>query len=463
MYYQSGDFKGPVYTQRVTELPPFKKSRDWGRLITVENDSSYIGGIDGWHTFVPKDIEIYANNLQTGFNENEINAKHIPIMIPPNLEPTTVNDVLQELVINQQRIKEGKFFDEGVINYVNLNLDPTKNGMTARHILYSDLLNVFNNEPYNCTIEDVLDYLLQLKATQIPLGTSLAFRDQYSIPDGMMMSEVINFILKIADQNLQASNVKCSYYEPAPYGKTDHCIESDVQTALHSIYNTLYHHRIVDHLDVQHDWGRCGQYLGTCGINNDETDCNCANDVHLPLKFKYIKAHEIQTTVSNYMLLHGGQPEMNLQQLLFSMIDTFCSMWPVGSIFLTMNEKNPQDLLGYGCWVRLEGRFLLGWSQDKYGDVETLGGEETHVLTKKEMPSHTHNVTQYPSGAHEHVYNNGNGCGGGFHHGMSAEFSFRTPISGKHVHDIRIEPTGGDQPHNNMPPYIIVYMWKRVK
>ena len=117
--------------------------------------------------------------------------------------------------------------------------------------------------------------------------------------------------------------------------------------------------------------------------------------------------------------------------------------YPVGSIYLSVSSNSPAALFG-GTWEQIMDRFLLG-----AGNSYTLGatgGEATHVLTVAEMPSHNHliymgNGSYNPSGiwGARDVYN------------LSSAAS--ASITGD---------AGGYQPHNNMPPYLVVYIWKRV-
>ena len=75
----------------------------------------------------------------------------------------------------------------------------------------------------------------------------------------------------------------------------------------------------------------------------------------------------------------------------------------------------------------LRSRFVLG-AGGSYS-VGATGGEATHKLTISEMPSHTHSYTYWA------------GNGGGNGHTYGSAYTRNT------------SSTGGDQPHNNMPPY----------
>lgn len=115
------------------------------------------------------------------------------------------------------------------------------------------------------------------------------------------------------------------------------------------------------------------------------------------------------------------------------------TIYPVGSIYISTAAADPSTLFSGTQWEAIQGRFLLAASTSH--PAGQMDGEETHTLTINEMPSHTHQITFANSA-------------------LAAGSARRTPQT--HDQD-RMEtmPTGGGQPHNNMPPYLAVYMWKR--
>lgn len=120
-------------------------------------------------------------------------------------------------------------------------------------------------------------------------------------------------------------------------------------------------------------------------------------------------------------------------------------VYPVGSIYMSIIANDPARLFG-GTWERLKDRFLLG-AGDTYEPGET-GGEAEHTLTVEEMPSHTHKLGDIGSETSWGI-NYGNYVGTGTGYGLESNAAFVT------------KSTGGSQPHNNMPPYLTVYMWVR--
>ena len=118
-------------------------------------------------------------------------------------------------------------------------------------------------------------------------------------------------------------------------------------------------------------------------------------------------------------------------------------IYPVGSIYLSVNATNPSVLFG-GTWEQVKGKFLVGVdsSDTDFNTSEKTGGEKTHKLTVDEMPSHNHpGIFKYTNqtGYYARLYLGSDGTA--------------LDNEGK---------TGGDKPHNNLPPYMAVYMWKRI-
>lgn len=138
-------------------------------------------------------------------------------------------------------------------------------------------------------------------------------------------------------------------------------------------------------------------------------------------------------------------------------------VYPVGSIYMSMNNTNPELLFG-GTWEQIKDKFLLG-AGDSY-DGGTTGGESTHKLTIDEMPSHTHiqnphshstrykgfSMTPSQSTSYYHVLRRNDESDS--YDGTDEDGAISTTAINKE--------TGGGEAHNNMPPYLAVYVWKRV-
>lgn len=120
-------------------------------------------------------------------------------------------------------------------------------------------------------------------------------------------------------------------------------------------------------------------------------------------------------------------------------------VYPVGSIYISVNNVSPQVFWG-GVWTALGGQFLLG-ANTTY-PAGTTGGEATHTLTTSEIPSHTHNIKFGGGDAEQTIVA-----------GRSYVQSTRWWWSD--ASDAIVQSSGGGSAHNNMPPYLSVYMWKR--
>lgn len=117
-------------------------------------------------------------------------------------------------------------------------------------------------------------------------------------------------------------------------------------------------------------------------------------------------------------------------------------VYPVGSYYWSSNSTSPSTLFG-GTWTQVKDRFVLA-AGDSYS-VNATGGEKTHTLTVNEMPGHSHEVwMEFRGGAEGLAFNSWIVRGGGG--------TLSTVVS---------DSRGGGQAHNNMPPYIVAFCWRR--
>ena len=156
-------------------------------------------------------------------------------------------------------------------------------------------------------------------------------------------------------------------------------------------------------------------------------------------------------------------------------------IYPVGSIYLSVNSASPASLFG-GTWEPVSGQFLLA-SGNGY-TVGDTGGEAAHTLTNTEMPSHQHSGTTDSGGSHSHSYGSGKyvhlttdgDTGADTYSGNISGSGYKLPRSkdsenyshgsstasgGSHMHSFTTGYAGGGAAHNNMPPYLVVNVWKR--
>lgn len=116
--------------------------------------------------------------------------------------------------------------------------------------------------------------------------------------------------------------------------------------------------------------------------------------------------------------------------------------YPVGAIYLSVTEVDPSSLFG-GTWERICGRFLLG--ADSTYAAGSTGGEAAHTLTVDEMPRHNHEIDNLNASGNATPY-------------MTVQAQDKKGYGG----NVQTMYSGGGKAHNNMPPYMAVYMWQRV-
>ena len=125
------------------------------------------------------------------------------------------------------------------------------------------------------------------------------------------------------------------------------------------------------------------------------------------------------------------------------------ALYPVGSIYINASvATNPATLLGFGTWVAFgSGRTMVGLDagQTEFNTLEETGGAKTHTLTTSEIPSHTHGLSQLKN--HTNVFQ---------------KPGFYDRALGGGSQGYTTDSTGGGSAHNNLQPYIVVYMWKRI-
>lgn len=169
---------------------------------------------------------------------------------------------------------------------------------------------------------------------------------------------------------------------------------------------------------------------------------------------------EIDLVIDGEMSDTSNNPVSNkvIKKYVDNMVDL---IYPVGSIYMSANDTSPSILFG-GEWERIKDRFLLA-AGDTYS-AGSIGGEAAHKLTVAEMPSHEGHLYQNVTDIEAGPPPIGNLAGLLNKSIMTAQPSGGRGwnlVAGNEVVPAGVS-RGGDQPHNNMPPYLAVYMWKRI-
>jgi hypothetical protein len=144
--------------------------------------------------------------------------------------------------------------------------------------------------------------------------------------------------------------------------------------------------------------------------------------------------------------------------------------FPVGSIYISVNNVNPTNYFG-GTWERITDRFLIGAGSSYSGGA--TGGSTTVTLEQKHIPWHTHTYsgTTSSNGSHSHTSGSREMTKGGTSTytgvrpaGYTSDKTLTAVDSnGAHTHTYSgtTSGTGSGNAHDNMPPYLAVYIWKK--
>lgn len=154
----------------------------------------------------------------------------------------------------------------------------------------------------------------------------------------------------------------------------------------------------------------------------------------------------------------------------FKVYDVGLQSLPIGSIYQSTVATSPENLFG-GTWEAMPaGRVLLAQGIASWGtyNAGSMGGEASHILSVGEMPIHNHSAWTDAQGDHTHSYIYARGgnisCPPPFGGSTANVGSYQpTSTNGNHGHGVGIGNTGSSQAHNNMQPYVSVYIWKRIE
>lgn len=134
--------------------------------------------------------------------------------------------------------------------------------------------------------------------------------------------------------------------------------------------------------------------------------------------------------------------------------------FPVGGVYISIASTDPSSIWAGTTWEQFaKGRTLVGLnsSDSNFNTVGQTGGEKTHTLTTNELPAHGHGM------AHTHSYTGPNT--GSWKVGTGKAHTWCTSAGGKTsggASKTTTDNAGDGAAHNNLQPYIVVYMWKRV-
>ncbi|EAX81226.1 hypothetical protein TVAG_208120, partial [Trichomonas vaginalis G3] len=185
-------------------------------------------------------------------------------------------------------------------------------------------------------------------------------------------------------------------------------------------------------------------------LNNLDKSCRNTED-HV----RNFEAYELPA------MLDKKADKTELQTLKTEILQT---LYPIGSIYTSMNSTNPATVLGFGTWEQIVDKFLYCARYSK----QTGGSKK---ITEANLPPHTHTGTTNFSGDHSHslrdhpLYNSEYEAGNDVlspSYNNAAKKTFRpTEPGGNHSHTFTTNPTGLGADY--MPPFVTVFAWYRVQ
>ena len=146
--------------------------------------------------------------------------------------------------------------------------------------------------------------------------------------------------------------------------------------------------------------------------------------------------------------------EFSLQTALDNLIDY---IYPIGSVYISVNEVSPSILFG-GTWEKIKDTFLL--AAGDYSSAGETGGEAYVALTQNEIPNYKIGfLPQAVMGNHGNWTNNGIKAASQTRDGRNTVTATSGTSDPQWGYDIYTD--GGGQAHNNIPPFLSVNIWKR--
>ncbi|EAX83625.1 hypothetical protein TVAG_240990 [Trichomonas vaginalis G3] len=169
--------------------------------------------------------------------------------------------------------------------------------------------------------------------------------------------------------------------------------------------------------------------------------------------------------ITNNINIVEGNKTINVKHELLTMkVQILQTIYPIGSIYTSMNSTNPASVLGFGTWEQIVDKFLYCANSSK----QTGGSKK---IKEANLPPHTHTGTTNFSGDHNHslrdhpLYNSEYEAGNDVlspDYNHAAKKTFRpTEPGGNHSHTFTTNPTGPGEDY--MPPFVTVFAWCRVQ
>ncbi|KAI5513736.1 phage tail repeat-like family [Trichomonas vaginalis G3] len=197
------------------------------------------------------------------------------------------------------------------------------------------------------------------------------------------------------------------------------------------------------------------------GLTSNE---NITTKKKISCKNVYVMGDENNVKFTAQDLYDKKADKTELQTLKTEILQT---LYPVGSIYTSMNSTNPETVLGFGTWKQIVDKFLYCANSSK----QTGGSKK---IKEANLPPHTHTGTTNTTGNHSHsITKRGytNLAAGSDRQGMHRYDISSDPVdssagifcgtTGNHSHTFTTNPTGSGEDY--MPPFVTIFAWYRVQ
>lgn len=170
-------------------------------------------------------------------------------------------------------------------------------------------------------------------------------------------------------------------------------------------------------------------------------------EVYTPMEyaaFTVLEVVGVNPDEGSYPETHPDLPV--IPQLIEQMKTALLSLHPVGSIYISAYSTDPSTYFG-GTWERIQDTFLLA-AGSAY-PAGTTGGEAKHRLLSSEIPSFSVQQLRSVNPTTQTIRS----ASSGSVVEVMTDVSFQTQT---------VSTGSSNATHNNMPPYLSVYVWKRI-
>ena len=367
---------------------------------------------------------------------NEI-SKYIKEKLTPNEDTEKIiksYEVVREIKKNSQKeekIEKNEIQDENINSSTPCPEDLDIFTISLKLILYKDKIKIYINE-----IQD------DLRTNYLQYETIFAkeYFDKYKIKFNEGIEEIYEFLCNLFEERkdyfMKNDDNKIVINLIFPVALEDETITLEINKKGLSLEASL--NNLTKTVQILNKENKLLKDELNSLKSKEDSDINGINK---SLKEQINNLKSKQNNDVSEIKNEAERKEREFQQRIL------LKVYPVGSYYWSNDSRNPRDLFG-GRWTEINGRFLFA-TKSGYSCGQT-GGEETHRLTVDEMPSHSHSTVDWARTNHGSWSHNSSGSN------RTLDYRDDTPYSGTNS-------TGGNVAHNNMPPYLCAYCWRRIE